>query len=281
MQIIISILCLVAVLLCFAPSASYADVSSETCSSELSSDEKNSKLWTVNLTGIGIITVWGVAQWDYFSSSPKTTSEGWFGNDTDSGGVDKLGHAYTSYVTTRGLSYLYESWCINKDDAALYGALSSLAIVTYMEFGDAFSDFGASKEDMVANTAGVLYGYYSYKYPRLSSILDYRWEYKLGSETLGDFATDYENTKYLLALKLNGFDFFSQNNFLKHIELHAGYYTRGFSDGDDNRERNVYVGIGFNFTDLFRRHSYNKASTLFKYYQIPGSTLTVEKDLNQ
>ena len=280
MHVINSSIYLAFVLLCLTPSAIYADVLREGCGNELSSEEQNRKLWTVNLTGIGIITVWGVAQWDYFSKSPRTASEGWFGNDTDSGGADKLGHAYTGYVAAHGLSYLYESWCINKDDAALFGSLSSLAIVSYMEIGDSFSDIGASKEDMVANAAGILYGYYSYKNPRLSNILDFRWEYKPNSETFGDFATDYENSKYLLALKLNGFEF-ARGSFLKHIEFHAGYYTRGFAEESDRKERNVYVGIGFNLTDLFRRHSYNKTSTLFKYYQIPGSTLSVEKDLNE
>ena len=280
MQIIFSRTCLIVILLSLAPAASYANELSDDCSGEPSSVERNKRLWAVNLTGIGIITAWGVAKWDYFSTSPKARSEGWFGNDTKSGGADKLGHAYASYVASHGLSYLYESWCINKNDAALYGALSSLAIVAYMEVGDAFSDFGASKEDMLVNTIGVIYGYYSYKNPRLSNILDFRWEYKPNSETVGDFTTDYENSKYLLALKLNGFDF-ARNSFLKHIEFHAGYYTRGFVELNDTKERNLFIGIGFNLTDFFRRHSYNKTSTLFKYYQIPGSSLQLTKDLNE
>ena len=280
MQIIFLRISLFAILLCLASSASYANELSDGCSGELSSAERNKKLWTVNLTGIGVVTAWGVVNWDYFTSSPKAKSEGWFGNDTKTGGADKLGHVYTSYVTSHGLSYLYESWCINKNDAALYGALSSLAIVGYMELGDSFSDFGASKEDMIANIVGVIYGYYSYKSPQLSNILDLRWEYKPNSNTLGDFVTDYESSKYLLALKLNGFNF-ARNSFLKHIEFHAGYYTRGFDDPNDTKQRNLYIGIGINLTDLLRRHSYKKTSTLLKYYQIPGSSLQFEKDLNE
>jgi Predicted periplasmic lipoprotein (DUF2279) len=275
----ISKLCLITLVMCFMPSISLAAELSDGCSSELSSEERNKKLWKVNLVGIGVVTAWGVTNWDYFSTSPTTKSEGWFGNDTKSGGADKLGHVYTSYVASHGLSYLYESWCINKDDAALYGSLSSLAIVAYMELGDAFSDFGASKEDMTANVLGVIYGYYSYKNPRLSNILDLRWEYKPNSETFDDFTTDYENAKYLFALKLNGFEF-ARNSFLKHIELHAGYYTRGFEDANATKERNVFVGISINLTDFLRRHSYNKTSTLLKYYQIPGTSLQLKKDLN-
>ncbi|HHO59495.1 MAG TPA: DUF2279 domain-containing protein, partial [Thiotrichales bacterium] len=144
----------------------------EGCSEPLSTEETTNKLWLVNLSGIGVITAWGVLNWDYFSKPPGTTSEGWFGNDTNYGGADKLGHLYTSYVTAHGLSYLYESWCIDRDDAALYGALSSLAIVGYMEIGDSFSGFGFSSEDMLANTVGVVAGYYSYKYPSIGHYVD-------------------------------------------------------------------------------------------------------------
>ncbi len=249
------------------------------CTEELSRSQKNSKILTVNLSGIAIITVWGVAKWDYFTTSPTASSEGWFNNDTKSGGADKLGHAYTSYVTAHGLSSLYEYWCINKRDAAIYGALSSLAIVGYMEIGDSFSEFGFSKEDMVANIAGITFAYFSYINPELSNKLDFRWEYFPDSGS-SDFSTDYENSKYLLALKFNGFEF-ARDSFLKHIELHAGYYTRGFADPNAAKERNLFLGIGINLTDFFRRHSYNKTSTVFKYYQLPGSSLQSKKDLNQ
>jgi Predicted periplasmic lipoprotein (DUF2279) len=274
-----SIASVVFTLLIFSPCSIYADVLSDGCYDEISAQEKSSRLWTTNLTGIGVITAWGVTNWDYFSGSPSSSSEGWFGNDTESGGADKLGHAYTSYVLTHGLSSLYAYWCFNKKDAALYGAVSSFAIVGYIELGDAFSDFGASKEDMIANVIGIAFGFMTYSNQELSDILDFRWEYMPNDETLNDFTTDYENSKYLLALKLNGFDF-ARSSFLKHIEIHAGYYTRGFAEQGAMKERNVFIGLGFNLTDLFRRHSYNKTSTLFKYYQIPNTSIRVTEDLN-
>ena len=233
----------------------------------------------VNLAGIGIVTAWGVANWDYFTNSPQARSEGWFQNDTSSGGADKLGHLYTGYVTAHGLSYLYENWCFNKIDAALYGALSSLAILGYMEVGDSFSDYGFSKEDFVVNAAGSLLGYYLYINPNLANKVDLRWEYGLHPNQ-GDVITDYENTKYLVALKLNGFEF-SHNNFFKHIELHAGYYTRGFDNAAAGKERNLFFGIGLNLTDLLRRHSYKKTATVLRYVQVPGTNLEIHKDRNK
>lgn len=249
------------------------------CQTEISADEKSQKIINVNLAGVGIITAWGVRKWDYFSRSMHAQSEGWFQNDTESGGADKLGHLYTSYVAAHGLSALFENGCFNKKEAALYGALSSFAITGYMEFGDSFSNYGFSHEDLIVNALGSVFGYYLYRDPELANKLDLRWEY--GFDPQGnDFTTDYENSKYLFALKLNGFDTF-RNSFLKHFELHLGYYTRGFFDPLVTKQRNVFVGIGLNLTDLFRRQGYKKTATFLNYYQVPGTNMEFERDFNK
>lgn len=268
----------VSLLLFLATMAGSADAMSSECASEITPGEKRTKSLIVNAAGIGAVTVWGVSQWDYFSRKPHAESEGWFSNDTDHGGADKLGHFYTSYATSHGLSYLYERWCFDKDDAALYGALSSLAIWGYMELGDAFSSYGASYEDLVMNTLGSFAGYYLYKHPDLARKLDLRWEYGFHPNDR-DFVTDYENSKFLLALKFNGFQSM-RHSFLKHLELHLGYYTRGFEDPDADKERNIYLGLGINLTDLFRRRGYAKTATALNYVQLPATYLKFEKDLN-
>lgn len=241
--------------------------------------EKRRRLLQVNLIGIGLVSAWGIYKWDYFSRSPNMDSEGWFGNGTDDGGADKLGHLYSTYLASHGLAYLYEEWRFERDEAALYGALSSWLIMSYMEFGDSFSDFGFSGEDLLVNTAGSLWGYLSYKHPDLANKVDLRWEYGINPNSL-DFLTDYENTKVLLALKLNGFET-TRRGLLKHLELHLGYYTRGFDDNEPDRERNLYVGIGLNLTDLLRRHGHSKSATVLNYLQLPGTYLPVKRDLNR
>ncbi len=265
-------------MLCLLTITSSADDMSLKCASEITSSEKKSKSLIVNTTGIGIVTLWGISQWDYFSRAPHAKSEGWFSNNTDDGGADKLGHFYTSYATSHGLSYLYESWCFNKRDAAFYGALSSFAIWGYMELGDAFSNYGASYEDLVMNALGSVAGYYLYKNPDLARKIDIRWEFGF-HPTDSDFTTDYENSKYLLALKFNGFES-TRHNLLKYLELHIGYYTRGFSDSTVNKERNIYFGVGINLTDLFRRNGYKKTATFLNYVQVPGTYFEFNNDLN-
>jgi len=257
----------------------YAEQSFPDSQEEISEKQLNQKLFYVTMAGVGVITAWGLVQWDYFSQSPHSISEGWFSNDTKDGGADKLGHMYISYVTTHGLAHLFEKLSAPKEKAAAYGAFSSLFILGYMEVGDSFSQHGFSYEDLIVNALGSAMGYFLYRSPDLASKFDFRWEYGLDPQG-SDFSTDYENTKYLFALKLNGFDS-TKNSMLKHFELLFGYYTRGFAAEEDVKKRNLFVGVGLNLTDLFQRHSYHKTATVLKYIQVPYTYIEYANDFNK
>ena len=126
---------------------------------------------------------------------------------------------------------------------------------------------------------GVQWGTFCIFPQDLAGKIDFRWEF--GFDPHGsDFTTDYENTKYLFALKLNGFESM-QNSMLKHIELLLGYYTRGFSDAEEAKQRNIFVGVSLNLTDFFQRHSYNKTATFLRYIQIPYTYIEYAYDLNE
>lgn len=243
----------------------------------LSGDERRQRLLQTTLAGTALITLWGVLEWDYFSKSPHAESEGWFGSETDSGGADKLGHAYSTYVFSHALSALYQHWGFREQNAALYGAVSSFAMLSYMEFGDSFSDFGFSSEDLLANGVGALLGYVLADNDDLAEKIDFRLEYDFSFDKM-DVFTDYENSKYLLALKLNGFESV-RNTPLRHLEFHLGYYTRNFDNHTNNKERNIYLGMGINLTDLFRRHSWKKTATMLRYFQLPYTSLAGKHNL--
>ena len=256
-----------------------ADFALAGCDYDLSAKGSHREVIKTSLGGIGAITAWGVYKWDYFDRSTHSVNEGWFGQDTNSGGADKLGHFYTAYIVTHGISKYYENHCITKDKSVVYGALTSFTVLSYMEFGDAFSDYGFSKEDFLANLVGAAYGYYSYTHPSLANKLDFRWEYGLNPQS-SDLFTDYENSKYLFALKLNGFSEV-KDTFLKHLELHLGYYTRGYDDPLHENTRNLYIGLGFNLSDYFYRREHQKTATFLRYYQPPGLYVAHNKELAQ
>ncbi len=267
-------------LACLGPASVWAEESAapDDGSRPLSQEERRQRVLRTTMTGIGVVTLWGVSQWDYFSRTPHARSEGWFSSDTDSGGADKLGHMYTTYVCSHGLAALYKHWGFAKKDAARYGAFSSFAIMGYMELGDAFSEYGFSYEDMLANTAGALMGYILYQDDDLADKIDFRLEYGF-EPTKIDFTTDYENQKFLLALKLNGFDW-ARETLWCHVEFHLGYYTRGYEDQEIDHERKIYVGIGINLTDLFNRHAWEKTATVLRYIQIPYTSITAEHNFD-
>jgi hypothetical protein len=255
----------------------FATKTSADCTEPLTSEDQNRQVRNVTLAGVGVVTAWGVVSWDYFSRKPQSKAEGWFGQNTYEGGVDKLGHVFATYAVAQGISNFMEHRCFTPEKAALYGSLSSLAIMGVMEAGDSFSKYGFSYEDFIANALGGIASYYRYRSPSLARKVDLRWEIGLDPGQI-DFTTDYENSKYLVALKFNGFELFNKS-ILKHVELHAGYFARGYSDANEPDERNLYIGIGLNLTDLFRRKGYHNVATFLNYYQPPGTYLVVENKL--
>lgn len=231
-----------------------------------------------NMAGLTAITTWGILNWDYFKNKPIKKNEGWFSDDTDDGGLDKLGHFYFSYVLSHGLSAIYENKGYSARQGALLGSLSSFGMTTWMEIGDSFSDFGFSHEDLIMNLMGSLTGYFLYSYPDIAQKMDIRLEYRPDFNQT-DFTTDYENQRFLLAIKFDGFEF-AQKNYFKYLELHLGYYTKGFPD-KKHRERNIYMGIGINVSRLFKQVSMTKTSKLFNYIQLPYTYVKIDRDLNK
>lgn len=242
--------------------------------------EDHRALYT-NLAGVALIAGWGAMFWDYGDNAPHAQSEGWFGRDTKSGGADKLGHLYASYLAGSGLSHLYESWGYSQNDAALYGSLSSFFLMNAMEAGDSFSKkLGFSYEDFLLNTAGSLASYLFYTNPELSNKVDFRVEY-LPRFDRADIVTDYERMKYLLAFKADGFESIT-SPLLRYAELHVGYYTRRYDEGPTPQsERTLYVGIGINLSKIASDNGYARTADVLRYYQLPYTYLPFEHGLNR
>lgn len=242
---------------------------------------RKQKVAVLNTATAAVILGWGFMNWDYGERSPHMKNEGWFSQGTSEGGADKFGHLFTSFALTHGCAALYEQWGYERNKAGLYGSLSSLMVTSIMEFGDSFSSYGFSYEDQVMNIAGAATGYLLFLNPDLDRLLDLRWEYAPSFNHFeGDFVTDYEHSRYLLAVKAEGIDAIT-NKWLKALELHVGYYARGYGDFkpdlSDERRRNLYVGIGINMTRLVKPLM---EFPLFDYLQLPYTYIPVRKTLD-
>jgi hypothetical protein len=266
------------------PAQSVAEVSEARVPEKPSSGfTKEQKAVILNAGVLVGVAAYGVGFWDYFQTAPKASSEGWFGRTTDDGGMDKLGHFWMSYSVSHLYSYLYRWWDFSPGEANALGALSSLGIQTAMELGDAFSGgYGFSYEDAIMNAVGAGAAYVLGRYPSIARKIDFRMEYKPSSfsDLTDDILTDYENQRYLIALKLDGFDMF-HDSYLSYLELHAGYQARGYEDftsgGDDDRRRSLYFGVGFNVSKLVRQYS---DIGIFDYLQVPYTSVGVTSGLD-
>jgi len=243
---------------------------------------RQQKAIILNAGIMGGVLVHGFINWDYGKDSWHTKNEGWFGRTTKYGGMDKLGHFWSSYSGSHLLAYIYRKWGYADTDANLYGALSTFGIQSFMEVADGISGHGFSYEDAVANTVGVAAGFIWGKYPRLAEKVDFRMEYrpKFNSKDLDPF-TNYERQRYLIAVKADGFKAVT-NPILKYGELHVGYYAHGYDDydswdPDDDRKRTVFVGLGFNATRFIQKWVDLAVSD---YIQIPYTAFNLEYDLD-
>lgn len=231
-------------------------------------------------------TALGIYTWDWGSTKRfKTNSEGWFGKDTGSGGADKLGHAFISYAVTNVLTDRLERQNVPVKRAALSAAITTQLLMTYVEVFDGYSsDHGFSREDMVMNLMGSGFAYARAVTPGLRDKLDFRMEY-IKSDYKGKGVkgfkpiADYEGQKYVLALKLSGFDSLRHSP-LRYMELHTGYYTRGFAreaqQAGLERSRHSFVGVGFNLNALLLGQRSSRESELrnagrlfFEHIQVP------------
>jgi hypothetical protein len=228
----------------------------------------------------GGVTYFGIQNWEWGSSGFRFENEGWFGTDTKYGGMDKLGHAYTGYLLTEYFSQRIAHENADPNGAIISGALLGFGVQTYIEFFDGFSGgHGFSYEDFIANGVGVGFSILRNTVPEVGDKLDFRLEY-LPSE-YSDFApvTDYAGQKYVLALKLAGFDELEETP-LRFFELQAGYFTQGYTDAERDagvdQRREPYVAIGLNLNELLNEAPELRDSTpglaasrAFEYLQVP------------
>jgi len=151
------------------------------------------------------------------------------------------------------------------------------AQLTLLEIGDGYSkSHGFSWEDETMNTVGVGLAYLRHRFPAFREAVDYRLEWVpspsfRSGERLDPF-TDYSGQKYLLAFKPDGF-LHTGDPLLKALEIHVGYYTRGYVTDDEDffkePHRYGYVAIGLNVTYLLERLTGHNAWHVFDYLQLP------------
>ncbi len=257
--------------------------------------ERSTRFRTAALltASIGGTLAYGRAKWwkDGFGGGFKTVNEGWFGQDTNYGGADKLGHAMFAYTGSRLLARGFE-WAGNDSTTALkLGLWTAVGTLMGVEVIDGFSKkWRFSKEDAIANLAGGALAYVMERNPELDALIDLRLQYSSpsGGHQFDPFG-DYSSQRYLLVLKASGVPAFRQHPLLKYLEINLGYGARNFDT--DSRAltpptRHAYFGISLNLSELLRNTVYKDnasptrtqrvTETFFEFMQIPAATMQTD-----
>ena len=242
----------------------------------------------ISTTAITVAMVAGAIGWwsDGLTTDFKFRNEGWFGPDTYSGGIDKLGHAFSFYVTTRLLNRAYTWAGVNDTDSLFRAAVVAGVIGLSIEVFDGLErsgKYGFSVQDLISDFAGIGLAWYAERNPNFDKWFAVRW--KREAVSLGNGT--YENHQYFGVLRLSGWDALGVYNPLRYVELGVGYGATGFRGDSEglvnasNRTRTLYGGIALNLTELLDRTAFSGswkggrtqwvATEFLRYVQLPNT----------
>src|SRR5215210_5228092 len=221
-------------------------------------DHLHSVRWELAIIGAGLAAV-GFRDWDWGGGSDfQFIEEGWFAKNTRHGGMDKIGHAFSTYVIADILTDRIRANAANPTGAQITGALIAFGIMGLGETLDGFTGkHRFSREDIVANGIGAAFSILRNSIPGMREKLDFRFMYTPASyERPGITASEdsgiippYQRQRYIMALKGSGFEAL-KNTPLRYAELHAGFDARGFERHERALghpiTRRFYVGVGLN-----------------------------------
>lgn len=204
--------------------------------------------------------------------------EGWFGKNTANLGVDKLTHAFNSYL----LAELFQARIARKSGdergAAVPAALLASGLMLYSELFDAHKvSSGFSYQDVAFNTAGAAFSALRNSVPGMKEKIDFRLMLMPNSDIYTfKGKRHYEQQRFLLSLELAGFDKFKNSPF-RFLEIQVGYRAKGFTAQDMEkglpRERKIFYGVGLNIKELFLKSPRSNIGKISKksldYIQIP------------
>lgn len=253
------------------------------------------RLRNAALIGGGALAVgaYGMSNWwnEGFTGRFRGRNEGWFGQNTESGGADKFGHVWFTYATGRALVQGFEALGNGRRQAAELGLWTSLGIMTVVEVVDGYSrQFRFSAQDAIMNIAGAGLGYLMERNPELDRLIDFRLLYRASEEEDFDPAGDYSGQTYLLVAKASGVPALNRHPALRYFELAVGYGTRGYSGlPGTERERNVYFGISLNLSEVLgqtafrgatgRGRAQRAADYFLEFIQVPGTAALARHQL--
>ncbi len=259
---------------CFSSAALHSQAADDTSSDNSQASDTGATGWDYKsyitygsiFTSFACTYAYGSEAWDWGENNFKWGSEGWFGADTPSGGIDKVGHFWTHYVLQRGFNNIFEWSLGSKSEALWMSAATAGGIGLLIEFGDGTSSkYGFAYEDLVADWLGVALGVLLEAYPEVDAFVGFTWEYWPTDQFLDEsdgrkklhVTSDYSGHRYMFNFKLAGFKAIGWDipEFMRYVSLDFGYYTRGYTPYDEtgtDKTRTLYAGVSLNMMEVVK-----------------------------
>lgn len=203
----------------------------------------------------------GISSWEWGDSKFFVARERWFGRNTHNGGMDKIGHFFSSYIITDLLADRIRANSSNPAGAELTAGLFAFALMGGIEILDGYTKkYGFSNEDLIADALGIGFAVVRNLVPGMKEKVDLRFMFtpssyeRKGVTANGNrFLPPYRRQRYILAIKGRGFEALN-NTPLRFAELHLGYDARGFHPSEKalgySKQRNFYIGMGINLNEV-------------------------------
>ena len=244
-----------------------------------------SKVGTVKteaLIAVGYFSVISATKFTRDTTAFHFKDEGWFEKDTRNVGVDKLAHAFGTYLLTEYLhDKIHRRSEASQGDALTAAALAS-SLVLIGEFADGFEpDSGWSMNDVAMNIAGAGFSVLRNTVPGFREKLAFKIEVVPNDQIYSfEGRPHFEQQRYMISLKGAGFEELHSTP-LRYLDLQAGYYASNFQKEDREAgivpTRHFFVGIGLNVGELLfggsQRGFGRTARTVLDYFQVPRTSL--------
>lgn len=217
---------------------------------------------------------------------PTTTfhfhNEGWFGKDTTNLGIDKLTHAFDTYLIAEILHMRMHQNTNASEGDALTSAILASTLMGLNEISDGIEhDSGYSMQDVIMNLAGAGFSVLRNTVPGLKEKVAFKIEIVPNSQVYSYRGQEhYEQQRFMFSLKGAGFGKLKKTPF-RYLDLQVGYYGSDFRAVDRNAgkepKRHLFVGLGLNLGELLFGESRSKLGkigyTVLDYFQVPYTSV--------
>lgn len=211
--------------------------------------------------------------------------EGWFGKDTANIGMDKLTHAFNTYLIADILhARLHRNTEGSEGDAVTAGVLAA-GVMALNEISDGIeTDSGYSMQDIAMNLTGATLSVLRNTVPGLKDKFAFKIEIMPNDQIYSHVGKKhYAQQRFLFALKGAGFEGL-QRSPLRFLDLQLGYYATDFLNSDRARgiepKRHLFFGLGLNLGELLFGRSESRfgkaAHSVLDHVQLPYTSLRVD-----